>query len=96
MQNKLFGQVLVNLNLLSEPQIKAALKLQEKGSDKLLGQLLIAQGLIDEKTLSTVLTLQARGKRKQEAPPKGGTVSAALRKEMQSAGLCPRLRESAQ
>ncbi|MFN0060448.1 MAG: type IV pilus twitching motility protein PilT [Planctomycetota bacterium] len=60
MDQNSFGQILLNLNLISEKQLAYALALQKRGQARPLGELLIEQKLIDEKTVNSILSIQTR------------------------------------
>ncbi|HEX7897760.1 MAG TPA: PilT/PilU family type 4a pilus ATPase [Planctomycetota bacterium] len=61
MEENLFGQILLNFNLLTKEQLEKMLELQRRSSPpRLLGELLIEQGLMDEKSLKSILSVQKR------------------------------------
>src|SRR5215467_2624929 len=61
MEQNLFGQILLNFNLVTKEQLEKAIELQKKTNPpKLLGEILIQQGAIDERSLKTILTVQKR------------------------------------
>ncbi len=60
MEQNLFGQILVNLNLITEKQLAYVLSLQQRREPKPLGELLVEQDLLDERTVNTILSIQTR------------------------------------
>jgi len=61
MEQNLFGQILINFNLLTKEQLEKAMDLQRRTQPpRLLGEILVEQGLIDEKSLKSILTVQKR------------------------------------
>ena len=61
MEQSLFGQVLVNFNLITQEKLDKVLELQRRSNPpRLLGELLMEQGLIDEKSLKSILSVQRR------------------------------------
>lgn len=61
MEENLFGQILLNFNLLTKEQLEKVLELQKRSQPpRLLGELLMEQGLIDEKSLKSILSVQKR------------------------------------
>ena len=60
MEPNLFGQILLNLNLISPKQLEQVLALQRQGEEKPLGELLVEQRILDEKTVNTILSIQTR------------------------------------
>jgi twitching motility protein PilT len=61
MEENLFGQILLNFNLISKEQLEKMLDLQRRSEPpRLLGELLVEQGLIDEKSLKSILSVQKR------------------------------------
>lgn len=61
MEQNLFGQILLNFNLVSKEQLEKAVELQRKQNPpKLLGEILMEQGLLDEKSLRSILSVQKR------------------------------------
>lgn len=61
MEENLFGQILLNFNLLTKEQLEKVLEAQKRSQPpRLLGEILIEQGLIDEKSLKSILSVQKR------------------------------------
>src|SRR5438552_754039 len=61
MEQNLFGQILINFNLLTKEQLEKAIDLQKKTQPpRLLGEILVEQGMIDERSLKSILTVQKR------------------------------------
>jgi twitching motility protein PilT len=61
MEENLFGQILINFNLITKDQLEKALDLQRRTQPpKLLGEILVEQGMIDEKSLKSILSVQKR------------------------------------
>ena len=61
MEQKSFGQLLRDLNLVTEEQLEYALQLQREAEvPKTLGEILLEQRIIDAKTLKTIHNLQKR------------------------------------
>lgn len=61
MEENLFGQILLNFNLITKDQLEKALDLQRRTQPpKLLGEILVEQGMLDEKSLKSILSVQKR------------------------------------
>ncbi len=61
MEQNLFGQILLNFNLVTKAQLDKATEAQQKSNPpRLLGELLVEQGAVDEKTLQSILSVQRR------------------------------------
>jgi len=61
MEQNLFGQILLNFNLITKEQLDKVIELQKKTNPpRLLGELLVEQGLIDDKSLKSILSVQKR------------------------------------
>jgi twitching motility protein PilT len=61
MEQNLFGQILINFNLISQEQLDKVVELQKKSNPpRLLGELLVEQGFLDEKSLKSILSVQKR------------------------------------
>lgn len=61
MEENLFGQILLNFNLITKDQLEKALDLQRRTHPpKLLGEILVEQGMLDEKSLKSILSVQKR------------------------------------
>ena len=61
MEQNLFGQILINFNLISQEQLDKVIELQKKSNPpKLLGELLVEQGFLDDKSLKSILSVQKR------------------------------------
>jgi twitching motility protein PilT len=61
MEENLFGQVLLNFNLVSKEQLDKAVELQKRSNPpRLLGELLVELGYIDDKSLKSILSVQRR------------------------------------
>jgi twitching motility protein PilT len=61
MEETLFGQILINFNLITKDQLEKALDLQRRSQPpKLLGEILVEQGMLDEKSLKSILSVQKR------------------------------------
>ena len=61
MEQNLFGQILLNFNLITQEQLEKAIELQKKSNPpRLLGELLVEQGFIDDKSLKSILSVQKR------------------------------------
>ncbi|HVR76354.1 MAG TPA: PilT/PilU family type 4a pilus ATPase [Planctomycetota bacterium] len=60
MEPNLFGQILLNLSLISPKQLEQVLSLQRQGEEKPLGELLVEQRILDERTVNTILSIQTR------------------------------------
>jgi twitching motility protein PilT len=59
MEPMLFGEVLLNFNLVTEEQLEECIALQQSSDEpRPLGEILVERGLIDSKTLSTILSVQ--------------------------------------
>jgi twitching motility protein PilT len=85
MEENLFGQILLNFNLVTKDQLEKCIELQrQQTSRKLLGELLIEQGLLDEKSLRSILSVQ---KRKLELKGQPTASEAQLQARLQNAPL---------
>ncbi len=76
MEQNLFGQILLNFNLITQKQLDKAVELQLKSNPpRLLGELLVEQGVINEKSLRSILSVQQRrielSKATSKPSPKG-------------------------
>jgi twitching motility protein PilT len=61
MEQNLFGQILINFNLITQEQLDKIVELQKKSNPpRLLGELLVEQGYLDEKSLKSILSVQKR------------------------------------
>ena len=61
MEENLFGQILLNFNLITKDQLEKALDLQRRTQPpRLLGEILVEQGMLDEKSLKSILSVQKR------------------------------------
>jgi twitching motility protein PilT len=61
MEQNLFGQILLNLNLVARDQLERCLDLQKRQPlPRMLGEILVEQGVLDEKTLKSILSVQRR------------------------------------
>src|ERR1041384_127961 len=61
MEQNLFGQILINFNLVTKEQLEKAIELQRKTQPpRLLGEILVEQGVIDDRSLKSILTVQKR------------------------------------
>jgi twitching motility protein PilT len=61
MEENLFGQILLNFNLLTKEQLEKVLDSQKRSQPpRMLGELLVEQGLLDEKSLKSILSVQKR------------------------------------
>jgi twitching motility protein PilT len=61
MEQNLFGQILINFNLISQEQLDKVIELQKKSNPpRLLGELLVEQGFLDDKSLKSILSVQKR------------------------------------
>ena len=100
MEQVLLGQVLLNLNLITESQLEIALADQAgQGINKPLGEVLLEQGAIDQKTLSSILNVQKRRNRTaQPHKPSGPKASASndLGKRLRGAAVSEYLRVAAE
>jgi len=71
MEQNLFGQILINFNLITQEQLDKTVELQKKSNPpRLLGELLVEQGFLDDKSLKSILSVQ---KRKLELSKAGQT-----------------------
>jgi len=61
------GNVLLQMNAVTEEQLEAAFKRQARGRSALLGALLVADGVIDEAELARALELQRKMREGDEA-----------------------------
>ncbi len=86
MEQNLFGQILINFNLLTKEQLEKAIDLQRRTQPpRLLGEILIEQGLIDEKSLRSILTVQKRKLELSKSQVK--STDSELQKRLQGAGV---------
>jgi twitching motility protein PilT len=86
MEQNLFGQILLNFNLVTKEQLEKAVELQRKSSPpKLLGEILVEQGLIDDKSLRSILSVQKRKLELSRAQTK--SPESELQKRLQGAGV---------
>jgi twitching motility protein PilT len=93
MEQNLFGQILLNFNLISKEQLEKAIDLQRRTSPpKLLGEILMEQGLIDEKSLKSILTVQKRKLELTKGTTK--TSESELQKRLQGASAAEFLKVS--
>jgi len=84
MEQNLFGQILLNFNLISKEQLEKAIELQRRTTPpRLLGELLMEQGLIDEKSLKSILNVQKRKLELTKGQTK--TSESELQKRLQGA-----------
>jgi len=84
-EKSLFGQILLNFNLVTEDQLDRAIEIQrEKSPKKRLGEIFMEEGMIDEKTITSILNVQKRKKK--------SVASSKLKKE--EGTLQDRLREA--
>ena len=61
MEQNLFGQILINFNLITQEQLDKVVELQKKSNPpRLLGELLVEQGYLDDKSLKSILSVQKR------------------------------------
>src|SRR6185503_14432158 len=61
MEQNLFGQILINFNLITQEQLDKVIELQKKSNPpRLLGELLVEQGFLDDKSLKSILSVQKR------------------------------------
>ena len=61
MEQNLFGQILINFNLITQEQLDKVVELQKKSNPpRLLGELLVEQGFLDDKSLKSILSVQKR------------------------------------
>ena len=91
MEQNLFGQILLNFNLLSKEQLEKAIELQKRTQPpRLLGEILIEQGLIDEKSLKSILTVQRRKLELSRSQTK--TTESELEKRLKGAPITEFLR----
>ena len=61
MEQNLFGQILINFNLITQEQLDKVVELQKKTNPpRLLGELLVEQGILDDKSLKSILSVQKR------------------------------------
>src|SRR5579859_367058 len=61
MEQNLFGQILINFNLITQEQLDKVVELQKKTNPpRLLGELLVEQGYLDDKSLKSILSVQKR------------------------------------
>lgn len=61
MEQNLFGQILINFNLITQEQLDKVVELQKKSNPpRLLGELLVEQGILDDKSLKSILSVQKR------------------------------------
>ena len=61
MEQNLFGQILINFNLITQEQLDKVVELQKKSKPpRLLGELLVEQGYLDDKSLKSILSVQKR------------------------------------
>jgi len=93
MEQNLFGQILLNFNLLSKEQLERAVELQKRTQPpRLLGEILIELGLIDEKSLKSILTVQKRKLELTKAQTKSS--GSELEKRLQGASVIEFLKVS--
>ena len=72
MEQNLFGQILINFNLITQEQLDKVVELQKKSSPpRLLGELLVEQGYLDDKSLKSILSVQKRKLELSKSQPKG-------------------------
>src|SRR5436190_24122029 len=72
MEEKLFGQVLIIFNLITQEQLDKVVEIQKKSNPpRLLGELLVEQGILDDKSLKSILSVQKRKLELAKAQPKG-------------------------
>ncbi len=84
MEQNLFGQILINFNLITQEQLDKAIELQKKTSPpRLLGEILVEQGFIDDKSLKSILSVQKRKLELSRAQPKGA--ESELQRRLQGA-----------
>jgi len=84
MEENLFGQILLNFNLITKEQLEKALDLQRRSqAPKRLGELLVEQGMIDEKSLKSILSVQKRKLELSKTQIKGP--ESELQKRLQGA-----------
>jgi twitching motility protein PilT len=61
MEQMLFGQILLNFHLITEPDLQRCLNIQRhQGVPQPLGEILVQEGLIDESILASILSVQKR------------------------------------
>ena len=57
MEQNLFGQILINFNLITQEQLDKVVEIQKKSNPpRLLGELLVEQGYLDDKSLKSILS----------------------------------------
>jgi twitching motility protein PilT len=84
MEQNLFGQILINFNLITQEQLDKTVELQKKSNPpRLLGELLVEQGFLDEKSLKSILSVQKRKLELTKAQPKGNETE--LQRRLQGA-----------
>lgn len=84
MEQNLFGQILINFNLITQEQLDKVVELQKKTNPpRLLGELLVEQGYLDDKSLKSILSVQKRKLELTKAQPKGA--ESELQRRLQSA-----------
>jgi hypothetical protein len=85
MEQNLFGQILINFNLITQEQLDKVVELQKKSNPpRLLGELLVEQGFLDDKSLKSILSVQKRKLELTKAQPKGAD---AISKELEDSGV---------
>ena len=93
MEQNLFGQILINFNLITQEQLDKVVELQKKSNPpRFLGELLVEQGFIDDKSLKSILSVQKRKLDLTKAQPKGA--ESELQRRLQGAPATEFLRVS--
>jgi twitching motility protein PilT len=84
MEQNLFGQILINFNLITQEQLDKVVELQKKTNPpRLLGELLVEQGYLDDKSLKSILSVQKRKLELTKATTK--TPESELQRRLQGA-----------
>ncbi len=86
MEENLFGQILINFNLLTKEQLDKAVEMQKRANPpRMLGELLVELGYLDEKSLKSILSVQKRKLELSKATPKA--TESELQRRLQGAPI---------
>ncbi len=90
MDETLFGQLLLDFQLITESDLERCLQMQRRITPPMpLGEILVQEGLINEKTLSSILSVQ---RQKIESDRSRGTAESSLEEELADAQAADYLR----